>query len=822
MKKIISYILACCICFTTFTMGVSAESTDFNEDGTLESIIETYDDAFIYYTNEYGSGELSRQALVITPDGDSYFYYDEEPQIKVKAKEGKTLPIDEINNKIEQYESVLVGPYSETDSTGNDYVYNLSFKNGSQNEVYEILKKYDMVESITEHKAVRRLVGGYSWLCFGVYINSKNVVSDEDIINKYPGLSLTADRQGFDREGYTYFSFKSNISQSTLLSKSYSDLKKLFNDYSDTILPLSVIALETPEYSARDTVIYKAEDKESDIQTGDINAQTGDTLKGVVQTFGDDTFTYYVTGNKEALVITPDGKSEYFYQMPTMAKVKVADGETLPVDEISDKIRQYTSNKKFDDRAIYQSSDNSSEYYLYPNEESRAEVYNILNKYSAVVSISECRKVAKARRNSWMCLGVYINNKNVVSDEEIINKYPELGLTAQRQGFDREGYTYFSFESNIGRPTVSNEIYSGLKKLFNDYSDCILPLGVQSILPMNYFEANTVVYRDFYTPRNGLETFNMKGNTNAYYKSGTLDDFIKKYGEDVFVNYFDMYGYNKGALVITPDGESELLYEELAQTTVNVKDGETLPIDEINAQIKQYTGTVGGFGQGINKSADGSNQYVLYPNDEYRTVIYNLLKKYDCVESISEYRKIKKAKNNSWTSLGVYINNNNNLSDEDIISGYPELGLTKDTEFYQMENYTYYSFPKSVGGQTVDNEIYSGLKRLFNDHSDSVLHMETLALALMDYSEVNKVVYNYGDPENTEVDIISDVTGDLDGNGTIDLSDLTCLSMHLIGDKELPETQLKAADCNGDGDVDIADLATLKQYVMGEKDVFKK
>src|SRR5574344_851932 len=106
MKKILFSIVAWCICFSAFSMSVSAEAVDNHQDGLLESIIESYDNAFVYYQNGYGDSIFDsiydKEALVVTPDGDSYYYYLQKLQIKVKVKENKTLPIDEIMDKIGQ------------------------------------------------------------------------------------------------------------------------------------------------------------------------------------------------------------------------------------------------------------------------------------------------------------------------------------------------------------------------------------------------------------------------------------------------------------------------------------------------------------------------------------------------------------------------------------------------------------------------------------------------------------------------------------------------------------------------------------------------
>jgi hypothetical protein len=57
------------------------------------------------------------------------------------------------------------------------------------------------------------------------------------------------------------------------------------------------------------------------------------------------------------------------------------------------------------------------------------------------------------------------------------------------------------------------------------------------------------------------------------------------------------------------------------------------------------------------------------------------------------------------------------------------------------------------------------------------------------------------------------VKGDLDENETIDITDLSLLSLALIGDKTLSDAQALTADIDGDGNVTLADLARLQQYL---------
>ena len=65
---------------------------------------------------------------------------------------------------------------------------------------------------------------------------------------------------------------------------------------------------------------------------------------------------------------------------------------------------------------------------------------------------------------------------------------------------------------------------------------------------------------------------------------------------------------------------------------------------------------------------------------------------------------------------------------------------------------------------------------------------------------------------------VSEKIGDVDLNGTIDVTDLTDISLALLGDKELKADQQKAADIDGDGSVTLADLARLQQYLSKKID----
>ncbi len=73
-------------------------------------------------------------------------------------------------------------------------------------------------------------------------------------------------------------------------------------------------------------------------------------------------------------------------------------------------------------------------------------------------------------------------------------------------------------------------------------------------------------------------------------------------------------------------------------------------------------------------------------------------------------------------------------------------------------------------------------------------------------------------PEQTTSSVLpsegNKMYGNVNGDHTVDITDLTLLSQYLLGDYTFTEEVLELADVTGDGEVNIPDLAHLKQYVM--------
>ncbi|WP_044974907.1 dockerin type I repeat-containing protein [Ruminococcus sp. HUN007] len=148
---------------------------------------------------------------------------------------------------------------------------------------------------------------------------------------------------------------------------------------------------------------------------------------------------------------------------------------------------------------------------------------------------------------------------------------------------------------------------------------------------------------------------------------------------------------------------------------------------------------------------------------------------------------------------------------------YAETELIHETQkIYQlMENYIAENYPGDA--KTVisdDNTIeiifreVSKEEHEFNGAAISKSISEYLENNNIDSSKVN-VAFRIESPAAASPVI----AGDIDHNDSIDVTDLTELSLALLGDKELTADQQKAADIDGDGAVTLADLARLQQYL---------
>lgn len=85
------------------------------------------------------------------------------------------------------------------------------------------------------------------------------------------------------------------------------------------------------------------------------------------------------------------------------------------------------------------------------------------------------------------------------------------------------------------------------------------------------------------------------------------------------------------------------------------------------------------------------------------------------------------------------------------------------------------------------------------------------------YLNTDSIVSLYlSSPEENHTQASKREYGDIDGNESVDLSDLTMMSQYLLKDIELTADKIKCADVNADNEINLQDLALLKQYVMND------
>ena len=93
------------------------------------------------------------------------------------------------------------------------------------------------------------------------------------------------------------------------------------------------------------------------------------------------------------------------------------------------------------------------------------------------------------------------------------------------------------------------------------------------------------------------------------------------------------------------------------------------------------------------------------------------------------------------------------------------------------------------------------------------------AISLNDVTDLSKYKLINSNNQNEFVNINY---GDLNDDGTADLTDLTLLSLYLMKSADFTDSQIEAADIDGSGEVDIADLAYFKQYTCKDQSVMSK
>lgn len=165
-----------------------------------------------------------------------------------------------------------------------------------------------------------------------------------------------------------------------------------------------------------------------------------------------------------------------------------------------------------------------------------------------------------------------------------------------------------------------------------------------------------------------------------------------------------------------------------------------------------------------------------------------------------------------------------NVVKNEIDAVYPQKPAEEDNNKIPVQDDKYNDDTKvPVEDQKDDDDVMinDGDQKENDDNVPTVNHKdenETAAVSSNSFwrSDASSVHLIFGAPASQEI-----IYGDINGDGSADLTDLTYLSLYLMGSSKFSDKQMKCADVDGSGSVDIADLPYFKQYVSKDSKVSK-
>lgn len=288
-----------------------------------------------------------------------------------------------------------------------------------------------------------------------------------------------------------------------------------------------------------------------------------------------------------------------------------------------------------------------------------------------------------------------------------------------------------------------------------------------------------------------LSTFLISSSISTVAAYSVPNEFIN-YPSRIVKEYVNS-GMSKDEILDQMDSDAEI---SVSLTVKNVY------IDEVEEFCKKNVRAMKGFSKNTGDSELSSCNMSIKIG-----VLKEMMSKkwyYSFEFDISDVKTVEEIKTNKIEAF--YSNMSEVNSDTVILTVHWNVEMEKE----EMLNYL---TPKTV----IDYDDF--------DYVDSI-HITTLSVPK---NEVEKYIEIYKD-DNKEYVITNiychvpekeiptsseenNVLGDINFDGKADLTDLTELSLVLVGDSELTAVQQKAADVDGDGEVKLADLAKFKQFL---------
>lgn len=233
--------------------------------------------------------------------------------------------------------------------------------------------------------------------------------------------------------------------------------------------------------------------------------------------------------------------------------------------------------------------------------------------------------------------------------------------------------------------------------------------------------------------------------------TGRLSEYVKRFGDNAVVVFYSESENNGNAeLIITEDYEAYNLTERKREAVVTFEKDSLIPVDEINEKIAPYKLT----------QMEEANKYLIPTLPD----IYEVLKTYDCVQSIDVKYVITICPNHLWTAKGIFIRpSESDFSIEETIETYSELGLAYDRNSPEQEENIGYYFTIAQG-YTYEN-LYHGFKKMQDDKIDYTFNSITASLANDDtISNGYENIYTKGKENNNikgdAIGIIGDRTSE--------------------------------------------------------------